>query len=158
MSTHMITDEEYQKIANWLFTEGFNDRRFSFAIRKNLNIQSKRYDQSFERELMLSLQLFIRQAYDLNRLALVTRYGDSYDRNDDKKFVPSYSLSTDYLSAISILMSLKYQCAEYVTCETKTFENIKNLINDICYVIVRGQIDDHEARKWEAKRKGEAVS
>ncbi|XVV02512.1 hypothetical protein ACQPW3_34925 [Actinosynnema sp. CA-248983] len=61
--------------------------------------------------------------YDLNRLALVTRYGDPYSGEARLDLGPSEPLTDRQL--VDALGEVAYQCAEYLTGETQLYNHLQ---------------------------------
>jgi len=84
---------------------------------------------------------------DLNRLALVTRYGDAFDRG---QAVPSPTDGRQLgpIAFVKALSCLIYQCSEYLAADTKLYVHLINYRNSIAVGIVAKRPDYKDA-DWE---------
>ncbi len=135
MSSHMLTDEQYQEIADWLFTESVLKNGDHWrSIRNFLGYEytdEKHYSAS-EGEIKEAVKFTVRNYYNLNRLAQCTRYGEIYDRNDKTEFTPKSLFQNKENAVIRLLKSLHYQCAEYLTSDTALHKTLKVFIGELC--------------------------
>ncbi|MEV8442677.1 hypothetical protein AB0425_35310 [Actinosynnema sp. NPDC051121] len=81
------------------------------------------YRQAPASEVENAITGVVRKLYDLNRLALVTRYGDPYLREVRLDLRPSKPLTDREL--VNALGEVAYQCAEYLTGETQLYDHLK---------------------------------
>ena len=134
MSSNILSNEEFQNIANWLYTEGTTKTScYSYSIRSfiGLEIGSNAHCCASDDSIKAYVGMCLRNLYNLNRLAYVTRYGEAYDRNDDTQFIPKDNfVSTE--SVIKIMQSLRYQCSEYLAYETQTYKDLEKFIGKTC--------------------------
>jgi hypothetical protein len=136
MSAYMLRDEDYQLIADWLLEHG-NDTGSDhcYDIRKFIGIDpySDEIRTVSTDDLTGYIKSMMRSLYDLNRIAMVTRYGENWDREDKTQFTPKnrfYNISSK--EAIQKMKSLRYQCAEYIASETKLFDKLSRFIGILC--------------------------
>ena len=141
MSAYQLSNDQYQLLTDWLFSEAIHKAGSHWHdIRKFIGFcpSSDEFHLVSEADISKAVTNTIRNYYNLNRLALVTRYGDSYDRNDEQKFYHTHRSYTEK-EAILALKSLRYQCGEYLTSDTKLFESLGIFIGAICEnIVVRG--------------------
>lgn len=136
MSSHLLTDEEFQKIADWLYTQAimrgsihWHDTRDFIGLQFGT---AEHYEAKDERVKEL-VTCCVRNYYNLNRLALVVRYGDNYDRKDEKQFVPKELHDTvSEKEVIRLMRSLHYQTAEYLVSTTEFHKKLNDFIGEIC--------------------------
>lgn len=133
MSTHMLLDEKFQKLANYFWYQISNSKRDRFEIFKFLELDCG-LSNDLQKE---SIQEIIKHLYNLNRLAQTTRYGEPFNRKDNIQFIPTdMDGHIERQEAIEILQSLHYQLAEYVICETETFKKLKALLGGLALLEV----------------------
>lgn len=135
MSAYQLEDERFQELANWLYASAISRQYcFSFIIKTFIGFvldTSKNYYSSTE-QIKESVRKTIRNLYNLNRLSLVTRYGDLYDIKDEKQFIPISSILIKDDNAIELLKSLRYQCTEYMTSDTSLYIKLNHFIGELC--------------------------
>lgn len=135
MSSYLLSKEEFQLISDWLYMEGSSKQsRHAHYIKSFIGFEAgtdEHFHASSE-EISNKVKNSVRHLYNLNRLALTTRYGESYDRNDETQFIPSYNPMANERKVIELLISLRYQCGEYIVCETKSYGFLKELIGELC--------------------------
>lgn len=88
----------------------------------------------------------IRCLYDLNRLALVTRYGDSYDPAATLRLGPGRML--DVVGLIKALNCLAYQCGEYLTADTTLYAHLQTYIGELAAGVV-ARLPAYDRADWE---------
>lgn len=135
MSSHMLDDEEFQVIADWIYMQGISRQsRHRYCVRTFLGFVpgSDKHHNVDDEEVQQTVKNVIRNFYNLNRLALTTRYGLAYDREDEKHFTPTYNPMANERKVIDRLQSLRYQCAEYIVCETKWYDELRIFIGQLC--------------------------
>ncbi len=135
MSSNMLSKEEFQTMSDWLYSQAtFKQSRHSHDIKCFIGLEPGS-DEFYEasKEVIKSLtNNAIRNLYNLNRLAQVTRYGDIYDRTDENEFIPKNNYLANERIVIETLISLRYQCSEYMTRETKYWDSLNQLIGSLC--------------------------
>lgn len=146
MSANMLDNEEFQEITDWMFSEMSSPNsphrndimKFVGLLREDGTYRcegdnNKLYLGDFER----AAENAGRHLYNLNRLALTTRYGLPYERKDDTKFKPEIKGQDISKKIISTLQKLSYQCHEYIIMETQTAKDLEHLIGRICINLFR---------------------
>jgi len=134
MSSHILSNEKFQTIANWLYSEGTTKTScYSHSIKSFIGFEAgtESHHYASDESIKASVRTCLRNLYNLNRLAYVTRYGEAYDRNDDTQFIPKDNFVRTE-SVIKIMQSLRYQCAEYLACETQTYKDLEKFIGKTC--------------------------
>lgn len=136
MSAYQLENEKFQKIANWLFYEARNSGMYS-ARPLVLELLELEVDHLMsEDDLKQRVGMVVRNYYNLNRLAMVTRYSEPYLRDDEAKFIPIISYNTIPLKEmIRLCKCLRYQCAEYMTSTTGLFRELDKFIGKLCEVL-----------------------
>lgn len=135
MSTHMLSDEEFQQIADWIYSKAiYGPSHYCCACKDFLGLERGSEDYySLDHQKAQELTGYaVRNLYNLNRLAQVTRYGEKYDPNDETQWIPKITDRGTVEMFIQTLQSLRYQCAEYLTADTKLFESLTKFIGDLC--------------------------
>jgi hypothetical protein len=136
----MLSNEEFQLIADWLLVQGSSKHsRHAHDIKTFIGFEpgSDQHYSATAEEIKEKIKIVIRNYYNLNRLALTTRYGDPYDRKDEVMFTPKNNPMANERKAIQALQSLSYQCAEYIVCETSWHKELKIFIGKLCENIFR---------------------
>jgi len=137
MSSYLLSDEEFQYISNWLFNNATSNSEYgkAFSIKKFIGLDASNYaifNAPSQALLKERVEECVRHLYNLNRLALVVRYSDNYDREDNKKFYPVTSFSEQETKAIKTLQALIYQCSEYLVIDTKLYESLERFVKNLC--------------------------
>ena len=90
----------------------------------------------------------VSKLYDLNRLALVTRYGDQWDRDDH--FAPEikHDAAINLAQFIQCIACVLYQCSEYLTHETETYKQWRDLEYRLAYSYF-AHSPDYQTTKWD---------
>jgi len=109
-------------------------------------VAGRDYRQAPEAETIEAVQRVVGMLYDLNRLALVTRYGDSYDR-DAELPAASGKVLTD-AGLVKALACVAYQCAEYLAADTALYAHLREYEAQLSLAIVSRQAE-YEAAEWE---------
>ncbi len=139
MSAFLLSDEEFQRIADWLYEKCVSkNSRYSYEIRSFIGLDNSKdedYNASADK-IRVQVCTVVRNFYNLNRLSLVTRYGERYDRSDEKQFLPKFDAFGSFKKTLSALRSLHYQCAEYIVCETTWLKELDIFIGKICEIFV----------------------
>lgn len=131
----MLTNEEFQLMSDWLYMQGTSKQsRHAHYIKTFIGFTPGTDEHHRPGDLFVSKKVedSVRHLYNLNRLALTTRYGEVYDRNDETKFVPKYNPLANERKVIESLISLRYQCGEYIVCETDSYKKLGGLIGELC--------------------------
>lgn len=140
MSAHMLDNEKFQDIADWLYMEATRKPSpFVYPVKVFLGFEN---GSDLFHDLSLDLaetavKFKMRQLYNLNRLALVTRYSETYDARDETKFLPNHEASEKpVVEILRMLSSLIYQCSEYMTSTTDLYKALRVLVSECCRIIV----------------------
>lgn len=138
MSSYMLDDDKWQLIANWLWQASHEHNRHQFCVRQFLGFEpgTKAFYALTEADRDAAATNAVRNLYNLNRLALVTRYSEPYDRKDETKFVGKFDPMATDIKAIQALRELRYQCAEYMVMDTKQFDELDRFIGKVCEDLV----------------------
>jgi hypothetical protein len=142
MSSHLLKDEQFQAIADWLYSNAIDKiYRHDHDIKNfiGFEIGTEKHTYATDEEIKQAVKNQVRNLYNLNRLALVTRYGDKYDREDTKSFTPKLNPMINETYIINTLISLRYQCAEYITHQTELYKELKIFIGELCENIFERQ-------------------
>ena len=135
MSSHLLPEEKYQHISNWLYDQAkFKNSCHARSIKTFIGFipGTDEHYYATDEQIKEAVKNTVRNLYNLNRLALVTRYSDTYDRNDNKFFEPIVSSISNETEVIELLQSLHYQCGEYLTCDTNLYKELKIFIGELC--------------------------
>ena len=141
MSSNMLSDEEFQNIADWLFDVA-KSRVNGCAHTVKVFLGYKPGTESFITlpDLEENVINVVRNMYNLNRLALVVRYSDPYIREDKTVFKPKFNPYLKEIEVLSTIKSLLYQCGEYIVMDTKQYKLIEEFLGDICtHIYFRGK-------------------
>jgi hypothetical protein len=135
MSSCLLSNDEFQMIADFLYMNGISKRSsHAFDIKTFIGFEngSKEHFEATDEQIEKKVIDCVKHLYNLNRLALVTRYGDKYDRNDATEFKPKINPYLKEKEVIETLRSLTYQCGEYIISETSTYKELKEFIGKLC--------------------------
>ena len=109
MSACQLSDEEYQLISDWLYMQGISKHSsHAFDIKSFIGFEagSDEHHKATHEQIAEAIKNTVRNLYNLNRLALTTRYGDLYDRKDETYFPPKNNLMANERKAIEALQAL----------------------------------------------------
>jgi hypothetical protein len=149
MSAYQLADEQFQTISNWLYEQAQNRDAFSCRYDVYDFLELKQSFDIDDEAIRNAIKTCVRNYYNLNRLALVTRYGEKYDKDDTKSFSPSFMYQTiDIGNIIDLLKSLRYQCAEYITSDTMIFKALGDFIGKLCCHAYRNMRESQSSRKY----------
>ena len=126
MSAYLLSNEQFQKIANMMATS-LAKEYYRYNTQNFLEIE---YGTD-PKEQVEAVTLMVRNLYNLNRLALVTRYGDTYERGDETRFSPKAE-EFNPREYIDLLKSLRYQCGEYLASDTNLYKELDGYIGRLC--------------------------
>ena len=154
MSSYQLSNDQFQQIANWLYQVGCTkNNRLHWPIRIFLGFEpgDELYHATKE-DIKEKSSCLIRNLYNLNRLALVTRYGANYDRRDEVIFEPDNKvLWMNNGDVIETLQSLRYQCNEYIASDTTLYKELKAFIGEVCEVLFD---QSREELHWNKRKVG----
>jgi hypothetical protein len=130
MSAYLASQQTYDYIASGLYDAATrHDSDEHSTVRDFLEVDKDATGETLEQ----NITSVVRHLYDLNRLALVTRYGDQWDSDDS--FTPKikYTASIKLAQFIQCIACVLYQCAEYLTHETDTYKHWHDLEYQLAY-------------------------
>ena len=144
MSAYLASQQTYDYIANGLYDVATNyGNEHHYTIRKFLDIDSDATPETLE----TAIRTAVRKLYDLNRLALVTRYGDTWDRNSVLQLEIKEDASIKPAQFIQCIACVLYQCSEYLTDETATYKKWRGLQYELAYSYFE-RSPECESTKW----------
>lgn len=135
MSSHQLSNDQYQLISDWLCTQAMErNSPHYFCVKSFIGFEHENLDLNYpsDETVCAAVKIKVRNLYNLNRLALTTCYGHEYQREDFSFFRPVYNNTITEKKAIQTLQSLRYQCNEYLTCDTNLYQELKNFIGQLC--------------------------
>src|SRR5690242_2404714 len=144
MSAFLASKQTYDYIASGLYDAAIRHESEShFSVRQFLEIDNEATDETVTHNITEAVS----KLYDLNRLALVTRYGDDWNRGDS--FSPTIKRATTINLAqfIQCIACVLYQCAEYLTHETDTYKQWLDLQYQLAYSYFTNS-SDYQSTKW----------
>ncbi len=124
MSAFLASQQTYDYIASSLYDAAIrHNSEQHYTVRRFLDVDHDATDETLEHNILSA----VCKLYDLNRLALVTRYGDRWDR--DESFSPTINRAAtiNFAQLIKCIGCVLYQCAEYLTHETDTYKQWRDL-------------------------------
>ena len=106
------------------------------------------FSQSTDETLEHNITISVCKLFDLNCLALVTRYGELWDR--DNSFAPTIkrAATINFAQFIQCIACVLYQCAEYLTDETETYKHWRDLEHQLAYNYF-ARSSDYQSTKWD---------
>ena len=147
MSAYLASQQTYDYIASGLYDAAVRrDSEPHYTVRRFLELDN---DTSVETEtLEHTIARDVGKLYDLNRLALVTRYGELWDREDSFAPTITHTASINLAQFIQCIACVLYQCAEYLTDETETYKHWRDLEYHLAYHYF-AQSSDYQTTKWD---------
>jgi hypothetical protein len=145
MSAYLASQQTYDYIASSLYDAATRrDSDQHYTIRDFLEVDKDDTEEDLENNITRTVS----RLYDLNRLALVTRYGDAWDREDS--FAPTIkrAATINLAQFIQCIACVLYQCSEYLTHETDTYKQWRNLEYQLAYSYF-AQSPDYQTTKWD---------
>ncbi len=145
MSAYLASQQTYDYIANSLYDAAIrHESEPHYTVRRFLDIDNDTTAETLEHNIASA----VGKLYDLNRLALVTRYGDDWDRDDS--FAPTIkrAASINLAQFIQCIACVLYQCAEYLTHETETYKQWRDLQYQLAYSYF-AQSPEYQTTKWD---------
>lgn len=144
MSAFLASQQTYDYIASGLYDAAIrHDSDQHYSVRQFLDIDNDATDETLAHNIMSA----VCKLYDLNRLALVTRYGDVWDRDSSLAPTIQYTASINLAQFIQCIACVLYQCAEYLTDETETYKHWRDLEYQLAYSYFAGS-SDYQSTKW----------
>lgn len=133
MSAFLASQKTYDYIANGLYDAAIrHNSEYCHTVRGFLGIDKDATDATLE-EVVTDT---VCKLYDLNRLALVTRYSDVWERDNHFPLDIKRSAIIDPVQFIKSISCVLYQCSEYLTDETNTYKQWSDLRNRLAYAFV----------------------
>ncbi len=145
MSAFLASQQTYDYIASGLYDAAIrHDSEHHYAVRDFLKLDKDATEDTLEYNLTQAMH----KLYDLNRLALVTRYGDEWDR--ENSFAPTIkrAASISLAQFIKCISCVLYQCAEYLTHETETYKQWRDLEYQLAYSYFANS-PEYQTTKWD---------
>ena len=144
MSAFLASKQTYDYIASGLYDAAIRDESEPhYSVRQFLDIDNEVTDETVAHNITEAVS----KLYDLNRLALVTRYGDEWDR--ENSFTPTIKRAATINPAqfIECISCVLYQCAEYLTHETETYKQWHDLEYQLAYSYFTNS-SDYQSTEW----------
>src|SRR6266496_3079695 len=130
MSAFLASQQTYDYIASGLYDAAIrHDCEHHYTVRDFLELDNYATGETLEYNLTQA----VRKLYDLNRLALVTRYGELWDREVNFSPTIKYAATIHLAQFIQCIACALYQCAEYLTDETATYKQWRDLEYQLAY-------------------------
>lgn len=130
MSAFLASQQTYDYIASGLYDAAIrHDSEQHYSVRRFLEVDNDATDETLERNITSA----VCKLYDLNRLALVTRYSDEWDRDDSFSPTIKRDAIINLAQFIKCIGCVLYQCAEYLTHETDTYKHWRDLENQLAF-------------------------
>ena len=145
MSAYLASQQTYDYIASGLHDAAVRPASEPhYTVRRFLDIDNDDSAETLEHNIAVA----VCKLYDLNRLALVTRYGERWDREDH--FAPTiiHAATINLAQFIQCIACVLYQCSEYLTDETETYKQWRDLEYRLAYNYF-AQSPDYQATKWD---------
>ncbi len=145
MSAFLASQQTYDYIASGLYDAAIrHNSEDHYTVRRFLEVDNDASDETLEH----TIHRAVGKLYDLNRLALVTRYGDEWDRDDN--FSPTIRRAATIKPAqfIKCIGCVLYQCAEYLTDETEMYKQWRDLEYALAYSYY-ARSPDYDAAEWD---------
>ena len=145
MSAYLASQQTYDYIASGLYDVAVRrDSEPHYTVRRFLDIDNDTTAETLE----YNINCAVCRLYNLNRLALVTRYGERWDREDSFAPTITHTATINLAQFIQCIACVLYQCAEYLTDETETYEQWRDLEYHLAYHYFANS-PDYQATKWD---------
>ena len=130
MSTYMLSDEDYQKLGDWMFQQATHrNNPYFHKVACFLDLKCKIQSMLDFEEIQYKVTFKISNFYKLNQLALTTRYHDPYPK---EYFIWSPKQTRSSIEEIiNILRNLIYQTMEDFVIETDSFKELNKFTSDL---------------------------
>jgi len=145
MSAFLASQQTYDYIATGLYDAAIRyDSEHHYTVSRFLEVDNDATDETLEHNITNA----VRKLYDLNRLALVTRYGDQWDR--DTNFSPTIerAATINVAQFIKCIGCVLYQCAEYLADETDTYKQWRDLEYQLSFTYLE-RSPDYNLAEWD---------
>ncbi len=144
MSAFLASQQTYDYIASGLYDAAIrHNSEHHYTVRRFLELDNDATDET----LAHSITRAVGKLYDLNRLALVTRYGDQ-DRDAKFSLTIKRATTINLAQLIKCIGCVQYQCAEYLTDETETYKQWRDLECRLALNYFVG-LPDYDAAQWD---------
>jgi hypothetical protein len=145
MSAFLASQQTYNYIASGLYDAAIRQTNEPhYTVRRFLDIDNDAAGETLEHNILSAVS----KLYDLNRLALVTRYGDQWDRENNFSPTIQYAATIKLAQFIQCIACVLYQCAEYLTDETDTYKQWRDLEYQLAYSYF-AHSPECQATKWD---------
>jgi hypothetical protein len=145
MSAFLASQQAYDYIASGLYDAAIRyDSEHHYSVRRFLEVD----DDATDETLAHNITVAVCKLYDLNRLALVTRYGDQWNREDTFSPTITYDATIKLAQLIKCMGCVLYQCAEYLTHETETYKQWHDLEYQLAFSYFANSPEYDEA-EWD---------
>jgi hypothetical protein len=145
MSAFLASQQTYDYIASGLYDAAIrHESEHHYTVCDFLELDKDTTDEALEYNLTQS----VRKLYDLNRLALVTRYGDLWDKEDNFSPTIKYADTIQLAQFVQCIGCVLYQCAEYLTDETATYKQWRDLEYQLVYSYFANS-PEYQTTKWD---------
>ena len=145
MSAFLASQTTYDYIASGLYDAAIrHDNEHHYTVRWFLEVDNDATDETLEH----TINAAVCKLYDLNRLALVTRYGDQWEREGNFSPTIKRAAIVNFAQFIKCLSCVLYQCHEYLTDETDTYKQWRDLEYRLayCYFV---RLPEYDAAQWD---------
>jgi hypothetical protein len=145
MSAFLASQTTYDYIASGLYDAAIrHNSEHHYTVRRFLEREDDATDETLEHNITAA----VHKLYDLNRLALVTRYGDQWEREDSFSPTITHAARIDCAQFMKCIGCILYQCAEYLTDETNTYKQWRDLEYRLDYNYFE-RSPEYEAAQWD---------
>lgn len=145
MSAFLASQQTFDYIASGLYDAAIRyNSEHHYTVRRFLELDNDATDETLEH----SLTQAVHTLYDLNRLALVTRYGDAWNRDTKFSLTINRAATINLAQLVKCIGCVLYQCAEYLTDETETYKQWRDLEYRLAYSYLE-RSPDYDAAKWD---------
>lgn len=145
MSAFLASRQTYDYIASSLYDAAIrHDSEQRYTVRQFLGLDNDATEDTLEHNICIA----VCKLYDLNRLALVTRYGDQWNREDSFSPAVNRAAIISLAQFIQCIACVLYQCSEYLTYETDTYKQWRDLQYQLAYSYVT-RSPEYQTTKWD---------
>lgn len=145
MSAFLANRKTYNYIASGLYDAATRyDSDHHYAVCSFLGIDRDTTPETLEQVI----NELVCQLYDLNRLALVTRYGEGWDRDNVSPLEIKRSVAINPVQFIKCIGCVLYQCCEYLTDETETYKKWTALEHRLALSLLM-KTPEYDAAQWD---------
>jgi hypothetical protein len=145
MSAFLASQQTYDYIASGLYDAAIRQNSEQhYTVRRFLEADNDATDETLAHNIAVA----VCKLYDLNRLALVTRYGDQWNREDTFSPTITYDATIKLAQLIKCMGCVLYQCAEYLTHETETYKQWRDLEYQLAFSYF-ARSPEYDAAEWD---------